>query len=110
MHAGMMQPWKPGQSGNPGGKLKAEIRILDLARSKSEDALKELIRLMEHSEDERIRYLCAVHILDRAFGKPKERTDKSDDKPVFTHEEKIEMLQEIARRHGYNLEPAKDGA
>lgn len=105
-----MQPWKPGQSGNPAGKNKAVWRITDLAREKGPEAIAKLVDLMRNSPDERIQYMAAVHLLDRGFGKPKEPRADDENKPVFTHEEKIEMLQEIARRHGYNLEPAKDGA
>lgn len=107
MHAGMMQPWKPGQSGNPGGRAKLAVTITQLARDRGPEAIEKLVHLMRTSPDERIQYMAAVHLLDRGFGKPKEIPDGSENKPVFTHEEKIEMLQEIARRHGYNLQPSE---
>lgn len=39
------------------------------------------------------------------FGKPTERVDvtQNAERPSFTHEEKVTMLQEIARRLGYRL-------
>ena len=107
MHAGMMQPWKPGQSGNPAGKTKAVWRMTDLAREKGPEAIQKLVDLMRNSPDDRVQYMAATHLLDRGFGKPKQQDENSENRPMPTPEERLEMLHEIARRLGYSLEPAK---
>jgi hypothetical protein len=73
--------WRPGQSGNPGGKGGAYAECLRLARDASPRAVHRLIELMD-SEDERVAAVAANSILDRAFGKPKEQPkDAPDDSP-----------------------------
>ncbi len=61
--------WKTGQSGNPGGRPKAALRVRDLARTHTETALKTLVDCLT-SGDERVRVAAATAILDRAWGKP----------------------------------------
>jgi hypothetical protein len=64
-----LKPWKPGQSGNPSGKSAKQREMEALAKDKSVRALERILELME-SEDERIAFMAAKEVLDRAFGRP----------------------------------------
>lgn len=61
--------WKPGQSGNPGGRPKAIVEVVELARAHSERAVTRLAELME-SENEPVARAASDSLLDRAWGKP----------------------------------------
>ncbi|MGB9880386.1 MAG: DUF5681 domain-containing protein [Anaerolineae bacterium] len=66
------RPWlfQPGQSGNPGGRPKAEGHVRELARSYTEEAIRTLAELMRTAKNERVRCAAAEALLDRAWGKP----------------------------------------
>ena len=74
--------WKPGQSGNPTGRGGEYQRCLMLCREASYDAAKEIIRLSKESEDERIVYMCATWIVERAWGKAKEFDPLKERAPI----------------------------
>jgi hypothetical protein len=63
--------WRPGQSGNPGGRTPEFVDCQRLCREASPEAARRLIGLM-YSEDERIALMAADKVLDRAWGRPKE--------------------------------------
>jgi hypothetical protein len=63
--------FKPGQSGNPGGRPKEEAEVIRLAKDKSLRAVERLIHWME-SDDPKASIPAANAILDRAIGKPKQ--------------------------------------
>ncbi|WP_310460679.1 DUF5681 domain-containing protein [Sphaerotilus sp.] len=68
--------WKPGQSGNPGGRKRrseADRKIEELARNASEDAFETVHALMSTADQERTKLAAALAILERAHGKPGER-------------------------------------
>ena len=60
-------PFKPGQSGNPGGRPVDTVRPLAIAKSKK--AFQTLAGLMD-SSDENIKLKASIAVLERAFGKP----------------------------------------
>ena len=62
--------WKPGQSGNPSGRGGEYQRCLMLCRENSFDAAQQIIRLSRESDDERVKYMAATWIVERAWGKP----------------------------------------
>jgi hypothetical protein len=64
--------FRPGVSGNPGGKGGEIAKAQAYAREKSVAAMEKLAHLMETSRDERVVVICANSLLDRAMGKPKE--------------------------------------
>lgn len=66
------RPWlfKPGQSGNPGGRPKG---IAAIARAHTDKAVEVLVDAMGNA-DPRVRVAAAKEILDRGYGKA----------PVFT--------------------------
>jgi alanine-alpha-ketoisovalerate/valine-pyruvate aminotransferase len=63
------KPFQPGQSGNPGGRLKMpdalKARIAKLASKDAVDVLQDALK----SNDEKVRIQAAGMLLDRAWGK-----------------------------------------
>jgi hypothetical protein len=78
-----LTPWKPGQSGNPKGRSKAQAEVEVLARDRSKRALERIIELID-SDDERVALMAAKEVLDRAFGKSKTVEDDEGDKRSLT--------------------------
>jgi hypothetical protein len=65
--------WLPGSgSANPGGRPKGYGEIRRLARGHSKRAIARLAELVE-SDDGRVAIAACVVLLDRGFGRPKER-------------------------------------
>jgi hypothetical protein len=60
--------FKPGQSGNPGGRTPQFAECQRLARELSPRAIQRLGELME-SEDERVAVVACNSLLDRAWGR-----------------------------------------
>src|ERR1700761_3595293 len=71
--------FKKGQSGNALGLNKFYLEARRLAREASPAAMKELINLMMGAEDERVRSLCALAVLDRSGVRPLEHQQVLDE-------------------------------
>lgn len=70
--------FKPGQSGNPGGRPKRTAEELDLitaCKEKTGAALAVIESIMISGENERNRLAAAQAIIERGHGKPKEMVD-----------------------------------
>jgi hypothetical protein len=68
--------FKPGQSGNPGGRPRRLIG--DLAREArrfAPMALATLVKLCRRAKTESVRYRAAAELLDRGYGKPVQMID-----------------------------------
>ncbi len=61
--------WKPGQSGNPGGRPKIAAEVRELARRYGPEAIVRLVTLMR-SNNETVAARAAEALLDRAYGRP----------------------------------------
>jgi HEAT repeat protein len=59
-------PFKPGQSGNPGGRPKQATHVRDLARAQTERAI---LALIEALDDPKAKVAAAQALLDRGWGK-----------------------------------------
>jgi hypothetical protein len=59
-----------GRSGNPGGQSRFYHEARKIAREASPEAMRELVALAKTAEDERVRAVCLVAVLDRAGVKP----------------------------------------
>jgi hypothetical protein len=70
--------WKPGQSGNPGGRPAVIREIRDLARENTLKAFNTLLNACE-AEDApwAARVAAAAHILDRGYGKPTQHVSQT---------------------------------
>ena len=79
--------WRPGESGNPGGKSAAieaaKQKIKRLCAEKSEHALGKVVALLE-SDDDRVVLMAAKEILVWGFGTLRQQEDDSDDKGSVT--------------------------
>lgn len=63
--------FRPGQSGNPGGRPKALREVMDLARAKTEAAVETLAGIMaDGSAPPAARVSAAIALLDRGWGRP----------------------------------------
>lgn len=61
--------FRPGESGNPGGRPKVKGEIRELAQKHGPAALECLVALMK-SKNQRVAVAAAQAILDRAYGRP----------------------------------------
>lgn len=66
-----LKPFKPGQSGNPGGKPKGHEELRELARSYTVEAVKTLGTIMKNAKvAASSRVTAATVLLERGWGKP----------------------------------------
>jgi hypothetical protein len=70
--------FRPGASGNPGGRPKDEHGIAELARGYGPEAIERLAKLMR-DEDARVSQAACVALLDRGYGRPKQAIDHGID-------------------------------
>ena len=70
-----MARFKPGQSGNPGGRPKVVAEVQELARQHAPAAIAELGRLALKARNETTRVAAIRELLDRGFGKPRQGLD-----------------------------------
>jgi hypothetical protein len=68
--------WKPGQSGNPGGRPKELREVAALAREHSAEAIERLAYWMR-SDDSRASVAASEKLLDRAWGKAQQAVEVS---------------------------------
>ena len=81
-------PFKPGQSGNPGGRPKAIAEVLDLARKETAASIRTLARIRDDEEaPHAARATSAIALLDRAWGKPTTMlaTEENKGLQLFVH-------------------------
>jgi hypothetical protein len=74
-----LRPWKPGQSGNPGGMAKVYHVARKILRDRSPEMCAELVDLALNAEEERVRSVCLIAALDRAGLKPADYDPKEED-------------------------------
>ena len=76
--------WKPGQSGNPGGRVRdPRLRTLqELARTHTEAAVDALVKSLK---DPKYRVPAACALLDRGWGRPKQHIEASGDGTAVLH-------------------------
>lgn len=85
--------WKPGQSGNPGGRKKDQHIVRDAARKYTQEALDTLVALMRNGKQEITRVNASNAILDRGWGKPAQAIVGGDeDDPPLRAIARIELI------------------
>ena len=65
---------KGGPSANPTGRPKIAWQVKVHARENSKAAMEKIVALME-DPDPRVALAAAIHVLDRAWGKPEQKAD-----------------------------------
>jgi hypothetical protein len=74
--------FRKGQSGNPGGRPRAEREVRELAQAYGPRAIRRLAGLMR-STNERVAVAAASALLDRGYGKPFQAVTGKDGTPLF---------------------------
>lgn len=77
--------FQPGQSGNPGGRPKALKEVEEAAREHTTDAIRTLASICKSRKaPEAARVAAANSLLDRAWGRPKQRSEQlgPDGQPI----------------------------
>ena len=64
-----MAKFKPGQSGNPGGRPAVVKNIQELARAHTADAIAALVAALKEPRE---RVAAATALLDRGYGRPEQ--------------------------------------
>ena len=82
--------FKPGQSGNPGGRTRASREARELARSYSLPAIEKLAEMAgltaaPAAESETARIQALNSLLDRGIGRPKLIIEGDEDAPIANH-------------------------
>ena len=72
------RPFKPGQSGNPGGRPKMPEEMRQILREAGPELARKLLTYTEHSNP-KIAMWAITEALDRAYGKPVQAQDISFD-------------------------------
>lgn len=74
--------FKPGQSGNPGGRPKRtpeeqarEFELINACKAKTPEALVTIVRLMNTADKDSVRLQAAAFIIERAYGKAVEKKE-----------------------------------
>lgn len=65
--------FKPGQSGNPGGRPKRtvqEYNLMAACASKTPEAMQTILSLMHSADKDSVRLAAATYVIERAHGKP----------------------------------------
>jgi hypothetical protein len=110
--------WKPGQSGNPGGKGGSFYAMMRLARQFSPEATQILIDIARDPSEESRNKIVAIGMLyDRAWGKVREY-DPSEDKEeeirprfdpsLFTREQLAQIETTLRMVAAAQAEPEND--
>ncbi len=70
--------FRPGQSGNPGGRPKRTQQEYDLiaaCAAKAPEAMKTIVSLMHSADRDSVRLSAAIYVIERRYGKPVQETE-----------------------------------
>lgn len=89
--------WKPGQSGNPGGRPRELADVKALAREHTTEAIETLVELMRTGKTDTARAAAASELLSRSWGKATTPLEHRVPEPpqMFFTDQQVEALVEI---------------
>ena len=90
------RPFKPGQSGNPGGRPKMPEEMRQILREAGPELARKLLAYTEHSNP-KIAMWAITEALDRAYGKPVQAQDISFD--VDSTADVMAQIRRVAMEH-----------
>ena len=97
-----MARFQKGQSGNPGGRPKADFAIQELARSHGPAAIETLAKIAAKGKSESAQIAASTALLDRGYGKPAQlnMTDPAQLRTVtdLTDEELLQIIEDGRKR------------
>lgn len=94
-----MGKWQKGESGNAGGRPRMVVRVRELARQHTEEAIETLAEIMlDKHGSESARVAAANALLDRAWGRAPLTFDEVPEPPID--------LREAARRLAFIMNGA----
>src|SRR5882672_21451 len=86
--------FKPGQSGNPGGRPKAIMEVIELARQETLASIGALIRVRDGVETPPAAVVAAsCALLDRGWGKAKQPVSGSPDEEMPALNMKVKLVR-----------------
>ncbi len=95
---GIATRFKPGQSGNPGGRPKAVAEVQALARQHTAEAIETLATIMRHKgAPAAARVSAANAIIDRGYGKPAQTVITDSEKRDATDWSRNELVAFLNR-------------
>ena len=86
--------FKPGQSGNPGGRPKKseeQRNLEEMCRAKTPEALATILSIMDTGENERNRLSAAEFVIERGWGKAAQAVDLTA--RISVHENALNELE-----------------
>ena len=92
-----MSKFRPGESGNPGGRPKGFAELRDFARHHTVAAIEKLVSIMATGQSEQAQLLAANSLLDRGWGKPTQAIAGDPEGTPLIHEHRTAILAEISR-------------
>ena len=92
-----MSKFRPGESGNPGGRPRGFAEVRELAREHTVAAIEKLVAIMTTGQSEQAQLLAANSLLDRGWGKPTQAIAGDPEGPPIIHEHRTAILAEISR-------------
>lgn len=93
--------FKKGQSGNPRGRPKVPLSLINLAKIHTVEAVGTLVKAMRGAENEGTRVAAAEALLSRGWGKPAQTVDMTvtDERMVVNAPTPEETADDWAGKH-----------
>ena len=87
------RPFRKGKSGNPSGRPKVDVSLVELARSYTKEAVETAAAIMRDGKTDSARAKCIEILLDRGWGKPAQTVNaNTDDKRHATDWSRAELV------------------